>query len=73
MDHILHKNFTKTDPLTISTAKAKELITDAANAQQQVVDRARRVDLHTTVDFPDMEICATSLYQAIPIQKNLAK
>ena len=31
------------------------------------------MDLRTTVDFPDMEVCATSLFQAIPLQRKASK
>ena len=73
MDHMLHKNYTKTDPLTLSTLKATEFVTKAASAQQHVLDRAKRADDHETTEFMNMEVCATSLYQSIPIQKKASK
>ena len=56
MNHLLQKNYTKTDMLTLSNTKAKDYVTDALAAQQQVLDRATRADTLTCTRFPDLEI-----------------
>ena len=73
MDHFFNKNYTKTDPLTVATDKARDYIKDAANAQKQVVDHTRKADRSPSVDFADMEVYVASLYQSIPIQRKASK
>ena len=56
MDHLLNKNYTKTDPLTIYTGKTRKYIKDITSAQEQVIDRARKSDRSSSVNFADMEV-----------------
>ena len=54
IDHLLQKNYTKTDPLTLSNPKARQFVLNAASAQQQILERARKIDKNTNTDFADM-------------------
>ena len=73
MDHLLQKNYTSTDSLTLSKSKAKEFVSTVASAQTVVIDRAKRVDSVSNDGFADMEGRASSLFMTIPLQTKARK
>ena len=73
MDHLLQKNYTKTDPLTMSNAKAKEYINNVVVAQEQIFDRATKLDTHINAGFADFEVRCVTLFASLPSQKKASK
>ena len=73
MDHLLQKNYTKSDPLTLSTTKARDYVKDAVAAQQEIRERARRIDANVDAGFADLEIRCVTLLSNIPSQKKVTK
>ena len=73
MDHLLQKNYTVADPLTLSKPKAKEFVSIAASVQTVVIARAKKVDSLSRDGFADMEVRASSLFMTIPLQTKAGK
>ena len=73
IDHLLQKNYTKTDHLTLSTAKAKEYVKEALASQKQVIEQAGRIDSLTSAGFADLKIRAVTIFASIPSQKKATK
>jgi len=65
MDHLLQKNYTKTDPLTMSNAKAKDYISNVVAAQQQIFERATKIDTHINPGFADFEVRCVTLFASL--------
>ena len=73
IQHLLQKNFTTKDPLTLSNAACKEYLQNAFDSKDVITTRAKRIDEGTTKGFPDLQIRLSSLLTTIPSQEKASK
>jgi len=57
----------------MSNVKAKDYISNAVVAQQQIFDRARKLNTHINAGFADFEVRCVILFASLPSQKKVSK